>query len=376
MTASSPTDAPPAEAPPSHPTAAGDAAPDRPLGGGGLGRDRTTSMLLVALPLVVVAVAVVALGVGRLSISPGRVVRILVDNLVGLDQDWTDTEANVVERLRAPRVVLALLVGGGLACSGAVLQGVLRNPLVSPQILGVSSGASFGGALAIAGGLGSAFLVAGAFLFGLAALLLVFLMSRVDGRTPLLMLVLSGVVVSAFFSALVSGLTYVSDPQQRLPAIVFWLLGSLATASWDKVVTAIGPIGLGVAVMMAFRWRVNVLSLGDEDARALGVPVQLLRWTLLVSTAVVVAGAVAVSGVIGWVGLVIAHLGRMLVGPDHRVLLPVSFVLGAGYLTAMDTLARTAIASEIPIGILTAVIGAPAFFVLLRQTKGRGWVDA
>lgn len=331
---------------------------------------------MVALLLVVLAIAVGALGMGRLWIAPAKVVRILVDNVIGLGQDWSDTEANVVERLRAPRVVLSLLVGGGLAGCGAVLQGVLRNPLVAPQIIGVSSGASFGGALAIAGGLGSTFLVAGAFVFGLAALLLVFLMSRVDGRTPLLMLVLSGVVVAAFFSALVSALTYVSDPQQRLPAIVFWLLGSLATASWDKVLIAVAPIGAGVAVMMALRWRINVLSLGDEDARALGVRVELLRWTLLVATTVVVAGAVAVTGVIGWVGLVVAHLGRMLVGPDHRVLVPVSLLLGAGYLTAMDTAARTVIASEIPIGILTALVGGPAFFALLRRTRGRGWVDA
>lgn len=331
---------------------------------------------MVALLLVVLAVAVVALGMGRLWISPAKVVRILLDNLIGLDQDWSDTESNVVERLRAPRVVLSLLVGGGLACCGAVLQGVLRNPLVAPQIIGVSSGASFGGALAIAAGLGSTFLVAGAFVFGLAALVLVFSMSRVDGRTPLLMLVLSGVVVAAFFSALVSALTYVSDPQQRLPAIVFWLLGSLATASWDKVFIAVMPIGAGVGVMMALRWRINVLSLGDEDAQALGVRVELLRWTLLVATTVVVAGAVAVTGVIGWVGLVVAHLGRMLVGPDHRVLLPVSALVGAGYLTAMDTAARTVIASEIPIGILTALVGGPAFFALLRRTRGRGWVDA
>lgn len=332
--------------------------------------------MIVALPLLVLAIAVVALGMGRLSIAPAKVVRILADNVIGLKRDWSDTEANVVERLRGPRVVLSLLVGGGLACCGAVLQGVLRNPLVAPQIIGVSSGASFGGALAIAAGLGSAFLVAGAFVFGLAALVLVFLMSRVDGRTPLLMLVLSGVVVAAFFSALVSGLTFVTDPQQRLPAIVFWLLGSLATASWDKVLIAVVPIAAGVAVMMSLRWRINVLALGDEDAQALGIRVELLRWTLLVATTVVVAGAVAVSGVIGWVGLVVAHLGRMLVGPDHRVLVPVSFLLGAGYLTAMDTAARTVVASEIPIGILTALVGGPAFFALLRHTKGRGWVDA
>lgn len=330
----------------------------------------------VGLPLAVVVVAVVALGVGRLWIPPSRVLGILAENLVGLDQDWTATEARVVERLRAPRVGLSLLLGGALGCAGAVLQGVLRNPLVAPQMVGLSSGASFGGALAIVAGLGSVLLVTGAFVFGLAAIVLVLAMSRVDGRSPVLMLVLSGVVVGAFFSALVSALTYVADPQERLPAVVFWLLGSLATASWDKVLTAAVPVTLGTAVVMSLRWRINVLALGDDDAEALGVPVQSLRWVLLVAVAVVVAGAVSVSGVIGWVGLVVAHLARMWVGPDHRVLLPVSFLVGAGYLTAIDTLARTLTAGEIPIGILTAVVGAPAFFVLLRRTRGRGWADA
>jgi len=365
MTASSTTEAPPR---PSGPGTA-DANPPE-------GTPRRPPALAICLPLVVVAVAVVALGTGRLSVAPLKVLRILVDNLVQLDQDWAETEASVVERVRAPRVVLSLLLGGGLACCGAVLQGVLRNPLVSPHILGVSSGASFGGALAIVAGLGTALLVAGAFVFGLAALVLVFAMSRVDGRSPVLMLVLSGVVVGAFFSALVSALTYVADPQQRLPAVVYWLLGSLATATWDKVLTAAIPVGVGAAVMMSLRWRINVLALGDEDAEALGVRVQPLRWVLLVAVAVVVAGAVAVSGVIGWVGLVVAHLCRMWVGPDHRALVPVSFLVGAGYLTAMDTLARILTSAEIPIGILTAVLGAPAFFVLLRQTRGRGWVDA
>lgn len=360
----------PAEAPPRPASPVTTAAPPCPPA-----RRRSVARV-VGLPLAVAAIAVVALGTGRLSVAPATVLRILVDNVVGLDRDWSGTEARVVEGLRAPRVALSLLLGGGLACAGAVLQGVLRNPLVAPQILGVSSGASFGGALAIVGGLGSAFLVGGAFVFGLAAMVLVFAMSRIDGRSPVLMLVLSGVVVGAFFSALVSALTYVADPQQRLPAVVFWLLGSLATATWDKVATAAVPVGVGVAVVMSLRWRINVLALGDDDAAALGVPVQALRWVLLAAVAVIVAGAVAVSGVIGWVGLVVAHLARMWVGPDHRVLVPVSFLVGAGYLTAIDTVARTLTAGEIPIGILTAVVGAPAFFVLLRRTRGRGWVDA
>jgi iron complex transport system permease protein len=188
--------------------------------------------------------------------------------------------------------------------------------------------------------------------------------------------VLAGVVIGAFFSALVSLITYVADPYSQLPAIVFWLLGSLATATYGKVLTAGVPIALGVAVVLALRWRINVLSLGDEDAAALGLRPERLRWLLLAAVAAIVAGAVAVSGVIGWVGLVIPHLGRMWVGPDHRVLLPVTLLMGAGYLTVIDTVSRILTAGEIPLGVLTAVIGAPVFFVLLRRNGNQAWSDA
>jgi iron complex transport system permease protein len=191
-----------------------------------------------------------------------------------------------------------------------------------------------------------------------------------------LVIVLAGVVIGAFFSALVSLITYVADPYSQLPAIVFWLLGSLATATYGKVLTAVVPIALGVAVVLALRWRINVLSLGDEDAAALGLRPERLRWLLLAAVAAIVAGAVAVSGVIGWVGLVIPHLGRMWVGPDHRVLLPVTLLMGAGYLTVIDTVSRILTAGEIPLGVLTAVIGAPVFFVLLRRNGNQAWSDA
>jgi iron complex transport system permease protein len=245
--------------------------------------------------------------------------------------------------------------------------------LVSPQVIGVSSGASFGGALALVLGLGTGYLVGSAFVFGMAALGVVFLVTAGRGGASMLMIVLGGVVTGSFFSALVSLLTFLADPYSTLPAIVFWLLGSLATATFGKVLVAAVPVLLGTAVLVALRWRINVLSLGDEDAAAVGIRPRPVRWTLLSAVALIVAGAVAVSGVIGWVGLVIPHLVRMWVGPDHRILLPISFLVGGAFLVTVDTLARTVSAGEIPLGVLTALVGAPAFFVLLRRNRDRIW---
>ena len=285
------------------------------------------------------------------------------------------TEQNVVPLVRLPRVLLALLVGGGLAVGGAALQAIFRNPLVSPQIIGVSAGASFGGALALLLGLGTGFLVAGLRVRHGGPRLL-FLITSGRGGTPMLMIVLGGVVTGSFFSALVALVTYLADPYTTLPAIVFWLLGSVATATFAKVLVARSPVLGGAVVLLALRWRINVLSLGDEDAAALGLRPRPLRWAVLVAVALIVAGAVAVSGAVSWVGLVIPHLARMWVGPDHRVLLPVSFLLGGAYIVLVDTIARTATAGEIPLGVLTALIGAPVFFVLLRRNRDRIWESA
>ncbi|MGH3505278.1 MAG: FecCD family ABC transporter permease [Nocardioidaceae bacterium] len=344
---------------------------------------QTRLRLLHAAPLQIAVTAValvivglVALGMGRYPVPASHVVQILGSHVLPIHTAASDTEQSVVILVRLPRILLAILVGGGLAIAGAALQATFRNPLVSPQVIGVSSGASFGGALALLLGLGSVFLVGGAFIFGLTALVLLFLLTLGREGTPMLMVVLGGVVVGSFFSALVSLVTYIADPYSSLPAIVFWLLGSVATATYAKVGVAAIPILAGTIVLLLLRWRINVLSLGDEDAAALGVRPGRLRWIILVSAALLVAGAVAVSGVVSWVGLVIPHLTRMWVGPDHRVLLPVSFLLGGAYLIVIDTLARTATAGEIPLGVLTALIGAPAFFILLRRNRNRIWDSA
>lgn len=323
-----------------------------------------------------VAVALLALALGRYNVPLWHVVQVLVGQVLPVPVEATDTEQNVVLLVRLPRVLLALLVGGGLAIGGAALQAVFHNPLVSPDIIGVSAGASFGGALALLLGLGTVVLVTSSFAFGLVALATLFLITSGRGGTPMLMIVLGGVVTGSFFSALVALVTYIADPNTTLPAIVFWLLGSVATASFTKVAVALIPVLGGALVLLALRWRINVLSLGDEDAAALGIRPRPLRWVVLVAVALIVAGSVAVSGAVGWVGLVVPHLARMWVGPDHRVLLPVSFLLGGAYIILVDTVARTATAGEIPLGVLTALIGAPVFFVLLRRNRDRIWESA
>ncbi|GAB2464020.1 FecCD family ABC transporter permease [Xylanimonas ulmi] len=335
------------------------------------------SLVVPLLVVALVAVALVAVAVGRYTVPVNEAARLLLDRVpfLAVPQTWTEAEAKVVLSVRAPRVLLSMLVGGGLALGGSALQAVFRNPLVSPQILGVSSGASFGGVLALLLGLGSAALVGGAFLFGFVALWLVMQIGRTRSGNAILMIVLGGTVVSAFFGALVSLVTYVADPYTTLPSITFWLMGSLATASYAQVAIAAVPVLIGAVVVIGLRWRVNVLSLGDDDARSLGVDPGRLRALLLAMVALMTAGAVAVSGVIGWVGLVVPHIARMIVGPDHRVSMPTTFLLGAAYLTVIDTLSRTLTPGELPLGILTAIIGAPVFVWLLRTSRRRGFGD-
>jgi iron complex transport system permease protein len=285
----------------------------------------------------------------------------------------TEPAWRVVELVRVPRMLIGAFVGGGLALSGAALQGVFRNPLVDPHVIGVSSGAAFGGAAAILLGLGAVALWSLAFCAGLSALVIVLMMSRRNGAASVLMLVLSGVVVAALFSALVSLATYFADPNDTLPAIVFWLMGSFASATPERALYMLPVIAVFALPLLLMRFRINVLSLGDEEAQALGLRVERTRWLALCCVTGITAASVANSGIIGWVGLVIPHLARALVGPDHRRLLPASALLGASYMLLVDLLARSLIPAEIPLGVLTAVVGAPVFLVLLHRTQREGW---
>jgi iron complex transport system permease protein len=274
--------------------------------------------------------------------------------------------------LRLPRIALAVLVGAGLSIGGAAFQGMFRNPLVSPEILGVSAAAGFGAAVGILLSNNAVLIQVLAFGFGIGGVGLTYAISQVHRTPPVVMLVLSGVIVASMFSALISVTLYVADPQQKLPAITFWLLGGLGGATWQKLAFAGPLIGVGTLGLLLVSWRINLLAMGDDEARALGLPSNRLRVFIVVCVTLITATIVSISGVIGWVGLVIPHVARMLVGPEHRVLLPSTLALGAAYLLAVDAIARTATQAEIPVGILTAVIGASFFAVLLRRSKG-GW---
>lgn len=278
----------------------------------------------------------------------------------------------VIWSVRLPRVLTALLAGGALGLAGASLQGVFRNPLVDPHIIGVTSGAAFGGTLAIVLGLSAPAMMGSTFLFGLTALALVYGVAKMQGRESRLALILSGIILSGFFSALVSLMQYMSDTEEVLPNIVFWLMGSFATADWNKLAVLAAFAAAAGSVLIAMRWRINLLALEDADAKALGVNPGPLRLAVLLSCAVLVAAQFAVSGSIGWVGLVIPHLARLLTGADHRRLLPAAFWLGSLFMIAVDDLARTLTQAEIPIGIITALLGAPIFAAMLIRARRRG----
>ncbi len=310
--------------------------------------------------------------VGRYPVSPLTVLRVLLAEILPLHADWSAAVRAVVIDVRLPRIGAALIAGAGLSLSGACYQGVFRNPLVSPFILGVSAGAGFGAALAILYLPWGIAVSLSAFAFGLLAVGACFLLGRgARGASPLL-LVLAGVVVGAFFTALLSLLKYVADPESKLPVIEFWLLGSLSGVALRDLATLAAVFIPCAALLLALRWRLNLLALGDDEARSLGVDPTNLRRIVILAATLIAASTVAVAGIIGWVGLVIPHAARMLVGADFRRVLPASAALGACYLMLVDDLARTATSAELPIGVLTAIVGAPAFALLLR--RGRlGW---
>ncbi|MGI6128864.1 MAG: FecCD family ABC transporter permease [bacterium] len=329
--------------------------------------------ITLSLAIFPLAVALFSLFVGRYPVTPIEVAEVLRCKLTGSTCLLTDTVQTVVWDIRLPRVILGSMVGGSLAVSGAAFQGLFRNPLVSSGILGVSSGAGFGAALAIVLFNNTATVFISAFTFGVVAVMLSYLVGRIYRTTPTIMLVLGGVIVSSVFSALISLAKYVADPSNQLPAIVFWLMGSLAAARYRDIIIAGIPMFTGLAALLAVRWRINVLSMGDKEAQALGVNTTVSKGIVIAAATLATAGAVCVSGIIGWVGLVIPHIARMLVGNDNRVLIPVSFSLGAGFLVLVDDLGRVLTGSEIPLGILTALVGGPFFAYLLKKTKGGGW---
>jgi iron complex transport system permease protein len=306
---------------------------------------------------------------GRYPLDVSDVLRILASRVLPLEPDWDPLAENVVLVLRMPRIAASLLVGGALALSGACYQGVFKNPLVSPDLLGVSAGAGVGAALAILLGLGTLGTQAFAFVLGMTTVLLATSIPKILRNASVTMLVLSGIIMSGVMNSLMGVMKYLADPETQLASITYWQMGSLAKVT-DKDVLAIFPwIFLCSLALVAVRWRINLLSLGDNEARALGVNVRLVRGIVIFCATLLTACSVSVSGTIGWVGLVIPHLARTIAGPDNVRAVPASLVLGAGFMLFVDTAARVLIEAEIPLSILTGLIGAPFFFFVLAKQR-------
>jgi len=321
----------------------------------------------LAASLALLALVATAFAVGRYPVSLSE----LVSMLAG--QPVPATVETVVFQVRGPRVLAALLVGAALAAAGTAYQGMFRNSLVSPDILGVSTGAALGAVLAIF--LSKNVLLTQAFAFagGLAAVGLVYAVgSRLRGHDPLLALVLTGVVIGTLLGSAIALLKVLADPHNQLPAITFWLLGSLAAISPRDLMAAAPLAFMGLVPMMLFRWRMNLLALPDDEARALGVDTRRLRAVVVVCATLMTASVVAISGIIGWIGLLIPHAARLLVGPDFARLLPLAMLLGAAFMLAVDTLCRTLATIEVPPGVLTALIGTPLFLWLFALAR-RSW---
>jgi iron complex transport system permease protein len=327
-------------------------------------RRRLLTVSIIASPLLA---ACLALFLGAYGVTPLQVLTILANAFSGIDSP----EAAIVLDIRLPRIILAGLVGMALATSGATMQAVLRNPLVDPFILGISAGAAFGCAITI-GFLPLVPLQLMSFAFGGFAVLLACSMARTGGEISRLSLVLSGVIVSALFTALLSMVKFLVDPM-KLQSIVYWLMGSFSLADWPQVKSAGIGIVIGCLPVFLLRWRLNVISMGDEEARSLGVNVSRKRIIFIASATLAVTSAVAVSGIIGWIGLMVPHIVRMLAGPDHRRLIPLTMACGATFMICADTAARNLSSADIPVGIITALAGAPFFIYLMRRGGAESW---
>jgi len=313
----------------------------------------------------------ISLFVGPYDITPIMTIKVLLNETLHIFDLKDIPEKAIIMDIRLPRVLLAGVVGAGLSGSGVVLQGIFRNPLVDPFILGISAGAAFGCAITV-GFLPDWSIQFNAFIFGLIAVGLAYIIARTQGEISRLPLILSGVIVSAFFQALVSIVKFLVDPH-KLQAIVFWLMGSFSLSDWQSFKIAFLGVLVGLLPIFFMRWRLNVLSLSEEEAKSLGINVKRERLIFIVFSTLAVAAATSVCGIIGWVGLMVPHLVRMMIGPDHKILFPLSLTAGAAYMILADTISRTITSFDIPVGIITALTGAPFFLYLMKKGGKEAW---
>jgi len=327
--------------------------------------------VIVILAAVLFILIILSFQLGRYSISPKELAGIIFSRIkiLNIEKFWTDRMESIFFQARLPRILLACMVGCSLSAAGASYQGVFQNPMAAPDVLGASSGAAFGAALAILKyGTGWRVTVS-AFLFSLLSVSLVYLISRRAGGNKILVLVLSGIVISSLFQAGTSFIKLVADPDNQLPAITFWLMGSLRNATPESVKFAAVPMAVGLVPLFLLRWRVNILTLGDEEATTIGVNADRLRLVIIIAATLITAASVSVSGMIGWVGLVIPHFARRLTGSNYLHLMPATMLMGASFMLLVDDIARNLLVTEIPLGILTAVIGAPFFIFLILKER-------
>lgn len=323
--------------------------------------------IFAALWILLAALFLISCALGRYFVSPVTIIKILLSKLFAVRADWAPEAETVLFEIRLPRIAAAVLVGAALSAAGAAYQGLFRNPLVSPDILGVSAGSGFGAALAIFFSFNLVLTNISAFCFGIATALLVGLVAGKLKGDRTLALVLVGIIAGSLLQSATSFLKLVADPTNVLPAITYWLMGSLASVRAGDLVFAAPVICFSLFLLWLGRWRLNSLTMGEDEARALGTDVGLMQALVIAGATLATAASVAISGMIGWVGLVIPQLGRMLVGNDYRRLLPASMLMGAGFLVAVDDLSRLLTTSEIPIGILTSFVGAPFFLILATR---------
>lgn len=329
-----------------------------------------TKKFKIKFTILVVIFIVVFFGsfmLGRYPVSPPELMKIILSGIIDIPQSWPVAAENVIFQIRLPRVLAAAIIGAALSIAGVSYQGMFQNPMVSPDILGASSGAGFGAALAILLGAGYMGISVAAFLFGLAAVMLAYGISRVSRINATLAMILAGMMIGSLFTSCTSFVKLVADTEQTLPAITYWLMGSLVSIKPQDVAFAIVPIIAGSVPLFLLKWRMNLLTVGEEEAQAMGINTRALRLVVIVCATLLTASSVAISGMIGWVGLVIPHFCRMIFGYDYRKIIPASALFGATFLMVVDNIARLATTAEIPLGILTSFVGAPIFVYLILK---------
>lgn len=332
------------------------------------GSRKKYTVLIVSLFGLLFLATIIALCMGQYQISATNVISILFSDVFKYEGSWTDTMYRVVMYSRLPRVIAAIAVGASLSLAGASYQGVFRNPLVSPDLLGVSNGACVGAAISIILGLGYVGNVTLAFVGGLIAVLLTVMFPTLINKKSTIALVLSGVIVGGFFSSILGLLKYVADPDTELAEITYWQLGSLSKVKIESLYIILPIMLIAGIIVYLFRWRINVISLGDKESKTLGINLQKERGIIILCSTLLTASAICISGTIGWIGLIMPHLARMIVGQDNKRVIPVSTLLSSIFLIVVDTTARNLTGAEIPLGIITGFIGTPFFaFVLIKQ---------